>query len=114
MTITPDFILQICYYGLIAFGIFCAVVAIACWVTFRGHNLSGDSLSNIIAQTEIPKLATIILIIVAATFLGLLQLVSGESVVAILSGIAGYVLGGRNPQRKDKPEGTGTKKAATS
>ena len=103
MTITPDFILQISLYALIAFGIFCSVVAIALWSTFRGHNLSGESLSNIIAQTDIPKLTTIILIIVAATFLGLLQLVSGESVVAILSGIAGYVLGARPPLRKEKP-----------
>ena len=102
MNITPDFILQISLYALIAFGIFCAVVAVALWSTFRGHNLSGESLSIIIAQTEIPKLTTIILIIVATTFLGLLQLVSGESVVAILSGIAGYVLGGRNPIRKAK------------
>jgi hypothetical protein len=102
MTITPDFILQISLYALIAFGIFCTVVAVALWSTFRGHNLSGESLSTIIAQTEIPKLTTIILIIVATTFLGLLQLVSGESVVAILSGIAGYVLGGRNPGRKAK------------
>jgi hypothetical protein len=106
MTITPEFILQLCFYTLIAFALFCAVTAIAYWATFRGHNLSGDSLSTIIAQTQIPKLITIILIIVSTTFLGLLQLVSGESVVAILSGIAGYVLGGTGIQRREKQTST--------
>ncbi|WP_025899368.1 hypothetical protein [Sneathiella glossodoripedis] len=103
MELTQEFILQLCLYALIAFGLFCAVTAIAYWATFRGHNLSGESLSTIIAQTEIPKLITIILIIVSTTFLGLLQLVNGESVVAILSGIAGYVLGGQGVRRKEKP-----------
>ncbi len=95
MEITPEFILQIALYGLAAFGMFCVVLIVAYWVTFRDHKLSGDSLAAIIERSEIPKLATTILIIVAATFLAMLGLVTGESVIAILSGVAGYVLGGR-------------------
>lgn len=102
MTITSEFILEISLYSLFAFGVFCTLLGVVYWTTFRNHNLSGESLAVIIERSEVPKLATIILIIVAATFLGLMQLVEGESIIAILSGIAGYVLGGRANQKKDK------------
>jgi len=117
MDITLDFILQLVFYTTIAFAIFMAVLSLIYWVTFRGHRLSGESLAIIIERTEVPKLATIILIIIAVTFLALLKIVEGEAVITILSGIAGYVLGGRNSGRnhkdpiKAKPGDTGKKPA---
>ena len=100
MTITPDFILELSLYVLIAFACFCLVLCVGYFVTFWNHNFSGESMAIILERSEIPKLATIILIIIATTFLGLLELVEGESIVAILSGIAGYVLGGRTSAKK--------------
>ncbi|MBO6827178.1 MAG: hypothetical protein JJ879_13310 [Sneathiella sp.] len=102
MEISQDFILQLVFYTTIAFAIFMAVLTLIYFVTFRGHRYTGESLAAIIERTEIPKLATIILIIVAVTFLALLKIIEGEAVITILSGIAGYVLGGRNPARHDK------------
>jgi len=40
------------------------------------------------------KLATVILVIVAVIFLALLDILKENGVIAILSGVAGYVLGG--------------------
>lgn len=118
MEITLDFILQLVFYTTIAFAIFMAVLSLIYFVTFKGHRLSGESLAIIIERTEIPKLATIILIIIAVTFLALLKIVEGEAVITILSGIAGYVLGGRNNSRggkdPEKPKANPQKnKAAT-
>jgi hypothetical protein len=62
---------------------------------FWKGNISGASIARILQQTDIPKLATIILIVLAASLLGLLRVIAGEAVIALLSGIAGYVLGNR-------------------
>ena len=100
MDLTPDFVLTLALYALIGFGILGAGLTVVAVVIFRGHNLKGESLALIVQRTEIAKLATIVLIILAVTLLGLLKLVEGEAVVAILSGIAGYVLGGRGGGRE--------------
>ena len=103
MTITAEFVGELVYYTTIAFCVFMTALMLIYWTTFRGRKLTGESIALIIERTEIPKLATIILIIVAATFLALLELVEGESVITILSGIAGYVLGGRANMKEDRP-----------
>ena len=43
------------------------------------------------------------MIVLAATFLALANKITGEAVVAIISGVAGYVLGGFQ-HRKDKKQ----------
>ena len=106
MDVTLDFVIEIGLYALIAFGIFAAALTIGAIVIFKDHNLSGDSLALIVQRSEIPKLATVILIILTVTLLALLKIVAAEAVVAILSGIAGYVLGGKSKERDgEKPAG---------
>ncbi|MBE7638273.1 hypothetical protein GUA87_15555 [Sneathiella sp. P13V-1] len=107
MEITLDFIRQMVMYTTIAFTVFMVAMVIV-WITFKGHRLSGESLAKIIERTEIPKLATIVLIIVAVTFLALLKIIEGEAVITILSGIAGYVLGGRASGKADRQKQTPT------
>ena len=57
---------------------------------------------------ELAKLLAIVLIVLAVTVLAIKGIVQGDAVVAILSGIAGYVLGGfhrdRRPAAKPAPE----------
>lgn len=113
MNITAEFILEIAGYALIAFGIFCVTAAAICWIMFKGRKLTGESLSTIIAQTEVPKLTTIIMIIVAVTFLGLVNVVEGESVITILSGVAGYVLGSRHSSVKEAKKTSGPASKST-
>lgn len=100
--VTPallDFILQMTMYGLIGFGLV-VVGAAAIYISmFWKGNLSGAGMARALQQTDVPKLATIILIVLAASLLGALRVIAGEAVIALLSGIAGYVLGNRTAPR---------------
>lgn len=89
------FIITLSQLGLIGFGMLIAGAAVVYSVLFWKGNLSGASIARILQQTDVPKLATIILIVLAASLLGLLRVIAGEAVIALLSGIAGYVLGNR-------------------
>ena len=96
--VTPElfnFIITLCRYMLIAFGILIAGAAAVYSTLFWKGSFTGANIVRILQQTDIPKLATIILIVLAASLLGLLQVIAGEAVIALLSGIAGYVLGNR-------------------
>lgn len=101
--VTPellDFILQLARFLLIAFAIMIAGAAIVYITMFWKGNLSGDGIAGILRQTDIPKLATIIMIVLAASLLGLVGVIEGEAVIALLSGIAGFVLGHRGATTK--------------
>lgn len=105
--VTPallDFILRLSMYGLIAFGLVIVGAAAIYISMFRKENLSGASMAKILQQTDVPKLATIILIVLAASLLGLLRVIAGEAVIALLSGIAGYVLGNRTAPKESAAE----------
>ena len=67
--VTPallNFILQLAMYGLIGFGITIAGAAAVYISMFRKGNFSGANIARILQQTDVPKLATIILIVLAA------------------------------------------------
>jgi hypothetical protein len=101
--VTPEllnFIITLSQFMLIAFGIMIAGAALVYTTLFWKGNFSGASIAQILNQTDIPKLATIILIVLAASLLGLLRIIAGEAVIALLSGIAGYVLGNRSPPKE--------------
>lgn len=96
--ITPEllqFVITLAQLFLIAFGIVIAGATIVYVAMFWKGNISGASIARILQQTDVPKLATIILIVLAASLLSLLGVIKGEAVIALLSGIAGYVLGHR-------------------
>jgi hypothetical protein len=66
--------------------------------------LTGTNIARILQQTDVPKLATIILIVLTASLLGMLRIIAGEAVIALLSGIAGYVLGNRAASKEPAAE----------
>jgi hypothetical protein len=110
-TIDPQllgFVLQLAQLLLIALGVFMAAVTIVYSVMFWRGNFSGDSIARILGHTDIPKLATIIVIVLATSLLGLLGIIAGEAVIALFSGIAGYVLGNqvRRMERADGESGS--------
>lgn len=101
--VTPellDFIIKLAQFLLIAFAIMIAGAAVVYVTMFWKGNFDGASIAKILQQTDIPKLATIIMIVLAASLLGLLGVIAGEAVIALLSGIAGYVLGDRVAPKK--------------
>ena len=100
--VTPEllgFILTLARLLLVAFGIVIGGATVVYVAMFWKGNISGASIARILQQTDVPKLATIILIVLAASLLGLLGVIAGEAVIALLSGIAGYVLGHRAASR---------------
>lgn len=105
--VTPQllaFILTLAQYSLIGLGIIIAGATVVYSTMFWKGNFSGASIARILQQTDVPKLATIILIVLAASLLGLLGVIAGEAVIALLSGIAGYVLGHRAGPKESPPE----------
>ena len=106
-TITPEllsFVVTLCQMALIGLGIIIAGATIVYAAMFWKGNISGAGVSRILQQTDVPKLATIILIVMAASLLGLLGVSDGEAVIALLSGIAGYVLGNRAAPKEAGPD----------
>ena len=104
--ITPElleFILRLSQFLLIAFAIMIGGAAIVYTTLFWKGSFDGESIAKIVQQTDVPKLATIIMIVLAASLLGLLGVIAGEAVIALLSGIAGYVLGDRAPPKAPPP-----------
>ena len=105
--VTPEllaFILKLAQFLLIAFAILIAGAAVVYTAMFWKGNFSGASIARILQQTDVPKLATIIMIVLAASLLGLLRVIAGEAVIALLSGIAGYVLGNRVAPKESAPD----------
>lgn len=65
------FILTLAQYFLFAFGIMILGGMVVYAVLFWKGNISGPAVARILHQTDVPKLATIILIVLSASLLGL-------------------------------------------
>lgn len=105
--VTPEllaFILQLAQFLLIAFAIMIGGAAIVYVTMFWKGHMSASGIAGILRQTDIPKLATIIMIVLAASLLGLLRIIEGEAVIALLSGISGFVLGHRGAGKGSESE----------
>ena len=86
--VTPEllnFIITLAQYMLFAFGILIAGATVVYITLFWRGKFSGESIAHILQQTDIPKLATIIMIVLAASLLGLLRVIAGEAVIALLA-----------------------------
>ena len=105
--VTPEllaFIITLSQFLLIAFAVMIGGATVVYLTLFWKGSFDGESIAKILQQTDVPKLATIIMIVLAASLLGLLGVIAGEAVIALLSGIAGYVLGDRVPPKPSRPE----------
>lgn len=69
------------------------VGSIAFWRAGAGQ---AKTFSLLLQRSQALQMATVILIILGACALRIVELISSEAIVSILSGIAGYVLGGRS------------------
>jgi hypothetical protein len=105
--VTPEmlgFVISLSRLGIIALGILIAGAALVYSILFWKGNLTGANIAGILQQTDLPKLATIILIVLAASLLGLLGIIAGDAVIALLSAIAGYVLGARTAPKPSEAD----------
>jgi heme/copper-type cytochrome/quinol oxidase subunit 2 len=76
-------------YGLVVIG----VMAVLCTIVLRIPRQYGDTLRDIFRQTRFLELTTVLVIIISATYLAFSAHLS-QGIAALLSGVAGYVLGG--------------------
>ena len=97
-----DLVIQLSYYVLWAFGIM-ILGAAAVYIAMVCNKVPGEKVAKILHEADVPKMTTIILIVCAGSLLGVLGIVSGDAVISLLSGIAGYVLGNRVAAGKSTP-----------
>jgi hypothetical protein len=85
--------------GLIVIG-FTIVGAIAFWRTDKG---GAKTFSMLLQRASVVQMLAVLLIILAATGLRIMDKIGAEALVSLLSGIAGYVLGGigKHPSDND-------------
>jgi hypothetical protein len=89
-----------------------AVAAVSIVALLRAPDAVTDSVKALVGAGSIIRLITILAIVAALVILGCLGMVSGDAVVAALSGIAGYVLGGERltPSRREDHTGASNSK----
>ena len=89
--------------GALAFAACLTIIgSIAFWKTEKG---AAKTFSLLLERSNVLQMLTVILIVAAATLLRLADAINSEAIVSILSGIAGYVLGGVGfGRQKDKEE----------
>ena len=99
-------LLDITYFQYIA-GLYALVVIsvtiIIVVAIFRIQVGHSNSVKNLFEQTRFLELTTVLVIIISGTFLALSHTLS-EGIAALLSGVAGYVLGGLSNQKSKKPK----------
>lgn len=85
--------------SILIFGI---MGSIAFWKTEKG---AAKSFGLMFQRGNFLRISTVVLVVVAVIFLGTIGTIQENGIVAILSGVAGYVLGGmertKQPLNKD-------------
>jgi hypothetical protein len=98
--IDPSIIHDIMWYGAGCVGIVTLgatiVGGIAFWKTQSG---GAKTFSLLVQRADATRLVTVLAIIAAAFVLTLIGRIESGAVISILSGVAGYVLGGVNASR---------------
>ena len=84
-------------YCLVIIGVLAVILTALCRVQV-GHSLS---LREIFRQTRFLELTTVLVIIISGTYLALSEKLT-EGVISLLSGIAGYVLGGLATNKREQ------------
>lgn len=85
--------------GIVALG-FSIVGAMAVW---RAGKQGSVSFFRMFERLQVLQLLTVMLVIAAATLLALFGILDSNGITGILSGVAGYVLGGLNRQAVAAP-----------
>ena len=80
------------FLGILAIG-FSTVGIIAVW---RGGKEGAQEFFRMFERLQVLQLLTVMLVIASATILALLGMLNSNGITGILSGVAGYVLGGLN------------------
>jgi hypothetical protein len=99
---------DIALYALI-FGGFVTAALVGAIAFYKGKD-TAQEFTLLVQRANITQMVAIVLIILAAAGLRILDKISAEAVVSILSGVAGYVLGAVARTWQDVGVGTGADK----
>lgn len=101
MTPDQEFVYAIAKLFVVVFAIACATATIVGGIAFyKTDKGAARSFSELMRRAGILEIVTVILIAAAVSNMRMLDKLSAESTVAILSGIVGYVLGGLISRKK--------------
>jgi hypothetical protein len=100
--LNQEYLIAITKYSTIAFAICVVGITIVACVAF--YKNEGKTFSLLIQRSGALQLVTVLTIILAAAFLTVIGKITTEGIVSILSGIAGYVLGGASKIRQGATE----------
>lgn len=87
-------ILELSTLGLCAFAILALGFTSLGIAAFLKTKNSASSFSRLFERLQILKMATVMLVILATTYLAMFGIIDSTGTVGIFSGVAGYVLGG--------------------
>ena len=88
-------------YAAVILGVIVVIVSALLRIP-KGHS---DSVRDVFRQSRFLELTTVLVIIISGTYLAIAGKLT-EGIVSLLSGIAGYVLGGVASQRPQQPPAT--------
>jgi hypothetical protein len=75
-------------------------VAFVGYIAFRKTETGGaKTFSLLLERSNALQMLTVILIVLAACMLRLIDMINSEAVITLLSGVAGYVLGGARREK---------------
>lgn len=100
----PKTIIELSWMGLWAFGILALGFTSLGISAFVKSKDSAGSFSKLFERLQILKMATVMLVIIATTYLALFGIIDSTGTVGIFSGVAGYVLGGLEKKAPDNQE----------
>ena len=92
---------KLAIYGLVAVLVSFTVTAIVAFMRVPEGKNPADTFSLMFERAKLLQMIAVCLIVASATLLGLLKIIDANGTVAILSGIAGYVLGGLQKEPKE-------------
>jgi hypothetical protein len=96
-------ILALSTLALWAFGILAAGFTLLGIAAFLKTENSAGSFTKLFERLQILKMATVMLVIIATTYLSLFGIIDSNGAVGIFSGVAGYVLGGLEKKAAEAP-----------
>jgi len=86
------------FFGSLSFIVAC--FALTAVVAFKSKGLDfAKTYAEALIQLKILEIMLAVVMVFAATMLGVAKIISGDSVVTVISGITGYVLGGMRKKK---------------
>jgi hypothetical protein len=108
MNLEPTQLLELARMALWAWiAALASFAAVGCFAFWRTSHGAAKSFTFLLTRGDTVRVLTVTGIVFAATFLALSRTIDGATVASVLSGIAGYVLGGitRSPSTESGATG---------